>query len=438
MVKFKTIILILGDVFLLYASLILALIFRYGFANLKSSFSTHLGQFSLIFIVWIIIFYLADLYQLRTLKRGIRLMRILIISVILGVAVSIIFFYLFSDFFKLTPKTNLAIFSVIFGILDFVFRLLIIKSGYARTKIAAIGDSPAIKEIISYLKSNPQIGYELSFLTKENLNKENLKKLEHLATAQKLDAILIPPHLLKQDADMIKFIYRLLPLKIEIFDSLNFYEMIFQKAPLEEIKEGWFIEKITTRRNAYDFAKRILDIFLSFILGIILLPLMAIIAIAVKLNSKGPAIFKHKRAGLNNKPFILSKFRIMVVEHSGLPWTLKDDDRLTFVGKILHYTHLNEIPQLWNILKGDISFIGPRPESVELAEKFAKLPYYEMRHIIKPGLTGWAQVNFRPSASMEEAKEKLSYDIYYVKNRSFILDFLILLKTIRHLFLGQK
>ena len=128
----------------------------------------------------------------------------------------------------------------------------------------------------------------------------------------------------------------------------------------------------------------------------------------------------------------------MKINEPGPLWTDKNDKRLTWIGKILRYTHLDEIPQLYNILKGEMSLIGPRAERKELTELYGQIPYYEIRHIIKPGLTGWAQVNYKPSASVEEAAEKLQYDIYYIKNRSLILDFLILLKTIKYLFVSLK
>jgi len=221
-------------------------------------------------------------------------------------------------------------------------------------------------------------------------------------------------------------------------DFVGFYETIFQKLPLEELEEGWFIEKITTSRHLYEFIKRTADIILALILGIILLPAALIIAILIKLDSRGPIIYKQERIGFNDKSFILYKFRTMVVDQSGPLWTTKADKRLTLIGKFLRYTHLDEIPQLYNILKGDISFIGPRPERRELVELYKQLPYYEIRHIIKPGLTGWAQLNYKPSASLEEAKEKLQYDIYYIKNRSLVLDVLIILKTIKYLFFSNQ
>ncbi len=208
--------------------------------------------------------------------------------------------------------------------------------------------------------------------------------------------------------------------------------------PLEELEERWFVEKITIHRNFYDAAKKIIDFCLALFLSIIFLPLILIIAFLIKSTSKGPIIFKQERTGANNKPFILFKFRTMKINEPGPLWTDKDDKRLTRIGKIIRYTHLDEIPQLSNILKGELSFIGPRAERKELVEIYSQIPYYEIRHIIKPGLTGWAQVNYKPSASVEEAGEKLQYDVYYIKNRSIILDFLILLKTIRYFFVSSR
>ena len=170
----------------------------------------------------------------------------------------------------------------------------------------------------------------------------------------------------------------------------------------------------------------------------IFFPLTIIISILIKFTSKGPIIYKQERIGKGEKPFILYKFRTMKINHNGPLWTVGNDKRLTFIGKIIRYTHLDELPQLINILKGDISFIGPRPERSELVQMYKKLPYYEIRHIIKPGLTGWAQLNYKPSASLEEAYEKLQYDVYYIKNRSLLLDFFIVLKTIRYFFISHQ
>ena len=430
MTNTKKIIILLGDVLILYGSLLLTLIFRYGPNYFRESFYAHLKPFSIIFVIWLVTFYLADLYKEKRLRISPATIQVFILAIIISVVSSVILFYLFPSFFKMTPKTNLAIFSLIFGILDLGWRIILVKIYISRglkDRLLIIGDSPIIDEVINYLKNNPQIGYDVT--AKNDIN--------HIIARDKINTIIIQAHL-KKDPEIIKIIYQLLSSKIAVMDFATFYEMIFQKVPLEELEESWFIEKITTRRHLYDAIKKIIDIGLSLFLLIILLPLILIIAILTKLSARqGPVIYKQERVGAKNKFFTLYKFGTMRVDQGPL-WTLKNDKRLTLLGRFLRYTHLDEIPQLYNILKGDISFIGPRAERRELAELYKQLPYYEIRHIIKPGLTGWAQLNYKPSASLEEAREKLQYDIYYIKNRSLILDVLILIKTIRLLFISNK
>jgi lipopolysaccharide/colanic/teichoic acid biosynthesis glycosyltransferase len=249
--------------------------------------------------------------------------------------------------------------------------------------------------------------------------------------------LIIEPRLAK-DPQVVRDLYRLLPLGIAIFNFSDFYELMFERVPLEELEEAWFIEHVVTRRPLYDRAKRVVDVILSFVILIILMPLAIIIAGIIAITSRGPAIFRQLRVGRNDREFMLYKFRTMNTSNGGNDgtpaWTLKNDERITGFGKFLRATHMDEIPQLWNILRGDISFTGPRPERVELAREFASFPYYEIRHVVQPGLTGWAQINYKPSASLEEARTKLAYDVYYVKNRSFLLDLAIILKTIKYFF----
>ena len=285
------------------------------------------------------------------------------------------------------------------------------------------------------MNDNPQAGYNVNLWLKE-INKEKISDLSSLITDNKIETLIIG-NAIKKNPLSIKQIYQLLPLEIQIFNSADFFELIFQKVPLEELEESWFIEEIAAGRRIYDTIKRAADIVIPFGLIMVFLPLFFLISILIKITSKGPVIYKQKRIGKNNRPFILYKFRSMKTGEKGPLWTEEKDKRLTFIGKILRYTHLDELPQLFNILKGNISFIGPRPERSELAEMYSSLPHYEIRHIIKPGLTGWAQVNYKPSASLEEAHEKLQYDIYYIKNRSLFLDFLIILKTIKYIFISH-
>ena len=436
MTSAKKIIILLGDILILYGALILTLIFRYGPNYFGESFYAHLKPFSLIFIIWIVIFYLADLYKEKWLRISPATIQAFILAIIISVVSSVILFYLFPSFFKMTPKTNLAIFTLIFGVLDIGWRIILVKiyiSGGLKDRLLIIGDSPIIDEVIDYFKNNPQIGYDVTAQKSEN-------DISQIIAKNKINTIIIQTHL-KKDQKIIKIFYQLLPSKIAIVDLITFYETIFQKLPLEELNESWFIDKITTRRHLYDIAKRTIDFCLALFLSIIFLPFMIIIAVLVKLTSKGLIIYRQKRVGLNNKSFSLFKFRTMRTdaEKFGAQWASKNDLRITPIGRFLRLTHLDELPQLYNIFKGDLSFVGPRPERPEFVEKLKEqIPYYEIRHIIKPGLTGWAQINYRYGASLEDAYEKSEYDIFYLKNRSLILDLLIILKTIKAIFATPK
>jgi len=154
----------------------------------------------------------------------------------------------------------------------------------------------------------------------------------------------------------------------------------------------------------------------------------------IKIDSRGPVFYKQKRIGQDGRIFTVIKFRTMIeeAEKDGAQWANHEDHRITRVGRFLRKTRLDELPQLWNIFVDQMSFIGPRPERIEFVKQLEKqIPYYQMRHIIKPGLTGWAQVNFRYGASVKDSIEKLQYELYYIKHRSFILDLSIILKTIK-------
>jgi exopolysaccharide biosynthesis polyprenyl glycosylphosphotransferase len=163
------------------------------------------------------------------------------------------------------------------------------------------------------------------------------------------------------------------------------------------------------------------------------MPLLVATAIAIPLESRGPAIYRQERVGRNGRPFVLYKFRSMRTdaESAGPQWAGEDDPRITRIGRFIRRTRIDEIPQVFNVLKGDMSFIGPRPERPHFVERLKKeIPFYNERHRVRPGITGWAQINYPYGASVEDAKEKLSYDLYYIKNYSLLLDIIVLFSTI--------
>ncbi|MEK7543154.1 MAG: sugar transferase [Patescibacteria group bacterium] len=430
----KKLILLIGDIMALYTSLAITILIRYGQFSFGKQFDVHIAPFSIIFIIWLVVIYISDLHRYQTFQTRAKLFNRFTKAVALAGTLSAISFYLFYGFFELTPKTNLLIFSITSLALLYIVRIIFIgifTSG--AIKIIILGSSPLIAETIKYIKSNKHSGYVVVRWTERPTE----KSIDEIALAREADMIVIQPSLMKDFANR-KALYQLLPLEVGIMNFPDFYEMLFEKIPLSELREEWFIENVTARRPFYDSIKRALDFIFGLLIAIVLFPFALLISIGIKITSSGPVLYKQERVGKGGIIFTLYKFRSMRNGNKGPLWTTENDSRITALGKFIRFTHLDEIPQLINIIRGDISIAGPRPERVELAKKYEELPYYEMRHIIKPGLTGWAQISFKPSASLEEAYEKLRYDIYYVKNRSLLLDFLIALKTIRYIFTQSK
>ncbi len=229
---------------------------------------------------------------------------------------------------------------------------------------------------------------------------------------------------------------------IDVLDAPSFYEQMTGKLLIEDIKPSWFIFsdgfKITSFKRFY---KKIFDVFLSVIGLIIQLPLIPFIAAMIKVDSPGPVFFRQVRVGEREKDFVLYKFRTMRLnaeKDTGAVWAQENDERITGVGKFLRKTRLDEVPQLFNVLKGDMSFVGPRPERPEFIEQLKEIiPYYSERHFVKPGITGWAQIKYPYGASVKDAIEKLRYDLYYIKHLSLFLDLLIVLETVKVVFFGR-
>ena len=222
---------------------------------------------------------------------------------------------------------------------------------------------------------------------------------------------------------------------IKIETAIETFERHSQKIWLKGLSPEWLIlangfQPVT----AYPAIKRALDLVVGILLSIVALPLAALIAIAIKLESAGPVIFKQERVGLRGRNFTLYKFRSMRsdAEKDGPVWTQVHDDRVTRIGRLLRVMRLDELPQLFNVLRGDMSLVGPRPERPYFVELLkSKIRFYNVRHYVKPGVTGWAQVMYPYGASVEDSYEKLQYDLYYAKNISLQLDLKILLKTVK-------
>jgi sugar transferase (PEP-CTERM system associated) len=229
---------------------------------------------------------------------------------------------------------------------------------------------------------------------------------------------------------------------IEVIDGVNFYERLTGKLLVERTNPGWLAFSEGFRRfRIARVIKRISDILISSVMSLILLPLFFVIAVAIKLNSKGAAVFKQERVGENGKIFTIYKFRSMVNDaeiETGPVWAAKDDLRVTRVGRVIRKLRLDELPQLFNVIKGDMSFVGPRPERPFFVEQLrTKVPYFMERFAVKPGITGWAQVKYGYGATEDDALEKLKYDLYYIKNMSTMIDMVVIFLTVKIVLLSR-
>jgi exopolysaccharide biosynthesis polyprenyl glycosylphosphotransferase len=330
--------------------------------------------------------------------------------------------------FSLTPKTNLVLFTGIFGVIDFYLRILIKRyfatNGISR-KIIIVSEQN--NSLISELEQNQNIGYQII----KETNNFDLNEIVSLNP----DAVVVSTD---KEIELEK-IYTIIKKGIFVYTIKNFYEEVFQKVPTETIDKDEILDYISKNRTVFNFIKRGVDIILALILLIALSPVLMVVYFFIKISSKGPGLFPHKRVTLDDKEFEIYKFRSMYIdaEKNGVVWTKNNnaDPRITPFGRFIRKTHLDEIPQLLNILKGDLSFVGPRPERPEFISKLKKdILYYNLRHSVKAGLTGWAQVNYKYGSSIDDAREKLKYDFYYMKNKNIFFDFLIILKTIAEIF----
>ena len=230
---------------------------------------------------------------------------------------------------------------------------------------------------------------------------------------------------------------------INIYSMESYYEHFLQKIPPAFIKDDWFAFTSGFRlfHNHLNLRiKRCADFVVASLVLVLIFPLLLPIALAIKLDSRGPIFYRQIRTGLEGDRFYLYKFRSMYedAEQRGAQWARDHDPRITRVGRVLRTTRLDELPQLWNVLMGEMSLIGPRPERPEFDIKLEQeIPYYRIRYLVRPGITGWAQVMYSYGASIEDAYQKVAYDLYYIKNYSLLLDLVILLKTVRVVLLGK-
>lgn len=427
----------MGDTLLMYLSIFLSLIIRYqDFSFLRNKILVnHIIFFTFIQLLWLVFLFFLDFYEIPPIKDFLDYFGRLIIFVLLCFATGSIYFY-FIPRNAIAPKTVLFIDVLVMATLISCFRLAInflLKGLGFFEGLIFIGSERELDQILPEViaaSSYKIIGvYNMNHVLNPSFSKEEL-----LEMAPDLVILSNDFYNNKEFADKI---FTHLPLGLNYISFTDFYEDVYGKIPIDLLNEMWLLDRMGKKLDVAEFTKRIFDIVFSSIGLLITIIIFPFVALALKATSRGPIFYKQQRVGARGKTFSLIKFRTMRsdAEANGPQWSRKNDPRTTKVGKLLRYTHIDEFPQFFNILKGDISFVGPRPERPEFVRALEKdIPFYDIRHFIQPGLTGWAQINYDYGSSTSDAKEKLQYDLYYISNRCIALDLAILLKTIRQMF----
>lgn len=442
--RMRNLVLAFGDLAIFYVTLALVLLIRYGGAGFEQNWALHQFPFSIVFLLWIVIFFVAGLYEIEMMIGSSGMRERLTRTMVVAGTVAVILFYIIPAF-GITPKTNLVMHVILSTLLLLLWRALhgIILARSKKIKTLFFGSSPEVEKLIEHLQSQPQLNYEPTSMVVSTQNGQQNPSLipthsfdhdlPNRILHQKINLV-VAARDIRHQKDLIKMLYNILPLGVAFIDFPTFYGRITGKVPVSLISEVWFLENLgETEKRVFEVTKRGFDILASIFLGLAALILFPFIAFLIKFESRGPVFFKQVRVGKNGTTFELVKFRSMIenAERGQAVWAKENDERVTRTGKFLRKTRLDELPQLWNVFRGDMSLIGPRPERPEFVDELKeKIPYYMMRLLVSPGLSGWAQIKFPYGASVEDALEKLQYDLYYVKHRSLGLDVSIALKTI--------
>lgn len=439
-----------GDMLSFVLAFWLSITIRYWQMPNWQKIETHVTPMFLLFLLWIVINFINGLYDLGKLKNK-DLPRQLAATSLISFIVGIVFFYIFANS-VVTPKTILLLNAVLGYTVIYIWRLVYGKFiGLKRLheNIIFVGHSAEIQELINIIQNHPEGGYKIvSLIDPENRTRpeelpffdvyRSLQAIRPAISNHKANTIIIAPHL-RKDESVLRELYSLLFWDVQIHDLPSFYEVITGRITPSIFSEAWFLEHLKNKTSSvYDKLRRFIDVMVGLPMFVVFALLLPLVILFTKLYSPGPIFFKQKRVGKGNRDFILYKFRSMYLKtdsdnsKSGWQLTTKGDQRIIGSwGNFLRRTRIDELPQCLNLLKGDITLVGPRPTMKEVVEQIQiGTPFYDLRHIVRPGLTGWAVIHQNYSHTIEDELKKLQYDLFYIKNRSILLDLSIILRTI--------
>ncbi len=422
MYRLKQLTILIGDLVSMYIGLYVAIFLRYQKTPSSQDILMLLNSFSFLFFTAIIIAFIGGLYDIGKIKNNLALYQKIIFTALAWTLWGIIFFYTAPNS-GINPKTILVLTAAVgFGLLSIwrYFYNRFIAINILKTKVAFIGSSPEIMQITKTLKNSPQLGYEI---------------IDEIDQAE----LIVLDFNYQKNEELIKELYKKIFNQTNIIELADFYETIYHRLPPSVFSQNWFLTKFQEQsKKMYDRFRILIDYLAALVIAVFFVITFPFVALAIKLNSRGPIFFKQTRVGRGGEIFYIYKYRTMKALHAdgsaeidGPKYAEVKDSRITTVGKFLRATRIDEIPQFINIFKGEMGLIGPRPERPEFVEKLTELmPFYPLRHLVKPGCTGWAQLQQGYYGTIDENLGKLEYDLYYIKNRGPFLDLAIVLKTI--------
>lgn len=391
--------------------------------------------------------HLRDVYEFQGTFSSVRFFARLGQALFAAVVVLSIIYYISPD---LLLGRGIALMSLVLGSVFLTVWHLFLRYYFdirePRSKLLVIGTGRLARELVSEILRHPELGMKVCGFIDEDPALLNVSVVNPKVVGSAVD---LPRVVNEFDIDQIVVeledrrgrlpIHELLSMKtrgVGIEEATSVYERVTGKIALENLKPSWMIFNagFNTSSSMY-LQKRIFSVVLSSLMLLIFSPVILIVMALIKLDSKGPIFFGQERVGQDGQVFTLWKFRSMrdnAEKETGPVWAGENDKRVTRVGKFLRRSRLDELPQLWNVLRGDMSLVGPRPERPCFIKELAALiPFYHLRHSVKPGVTGWAQINYRYGNSVRDAVEKLQYDLFYIKHMSWLLDFLIVFETVK-------
>jgi sugar transferase (PEP-CTERM system associated) len=320
----------------------------------------------------------------------------------------------------------------------------LVQQPYLRERVYVLGTGERAQRVVQGLRQRGDLGVEvvgwtgnLSGLPTREESAAHMMEISHHRVHRVICAM--------PDRRGTLPVRELLELRLDgvkVEDATSWLEKMSGRIEVDNLYPSWLIFAEGFRFSAgFMMMRRTLSFFVSLMGLILVSPIIPFVILAIRLDSKGPVVYKQERVGRNNVPFFVYKFRTMRQDaeaKTGPVWAGQDDPRITRIGRFLRSSRLDEIPQLWNVLRGDMAFVGPRPERPEFVEWLTKeIPYYPVRHVVRPGVTGWAQVRYKYGNTVEDAKEKLQYDLFYIKNASLGLDILIMFQTVKTIVLRR-